>query len=475
MAAPLKKRLKRRMKKAVNEIGKHVPVVREIARRRDSARLAERYARTCAENPVTPGVAIFESYSGRSYACSPRALCEAMRTHESTRGYELIYALARPVVAALNERGGFDVRGLRANDTGDGVDLDALFSAEDLEALAAIRIVVRRSQEYFRDYARASLWVSNNRIPPHLIPREGQTYIQTWHGTPLKRLGFDIETKGWANPMFTKREWHEAYGLEGERFSYLLAASPFAAKALGSTFNLPKIGRTDAVIELGYPRNDYLSTFTAEQAAATRARMGIPEGNRVVLYAPTWREDQYSTSEGWTYEPAVDFERLLSDLGDGYTVLFRAHCLIASSFDFARYGDSVVDASKVTDINQLYAIADVLVTDYSSVFFDYSNLRRPVVFYMYDLDTYANDMHGFYLELDELPGPVVRTQPELTAALKAAENPSAAEVARVRAFAETYAPLDDGHASERVIERCVAPLVYHGSEPVTAPEKEVAE
>jgi len=464
MAKPrLRKRARRAFKKAVTALGKRVPLVRELTRRRNTARLARQYARMCEELPVQPGVAIFESYSGRSYACSPRALCEAMRDGDSTAGYELIYALARPVATALHKRGGFDVRGVWTKKKCLDVDLDTLFSAEDLEELRTIRIVVRGSQDYYRDYARASLWVSNNRVPAHLIPRDGQTYIQTWHGTPLKRLGFDIETKGWANPVFSRREWHQLYGLEGERLTYLLAASPFAARALASTFNLPKLGRTDAVLELGYPRNDYLTNFTAEQAAATRERLGIPAGNRVVLYAPTWREDQFKSGVGWTYKAELDFEKLRSDLGDGYTVLFRAHCLIASAFDFEHFGGFVLDASKVNDINHLYAIADVLVTDYSSVFFDYSNLHRPVIFYMYDLDTYAKDMHGFYLSLDELPGPIVKTQAELTTAIETFETPSEDDLARVRAFAETYAPQDDGHASQRVIERAVVPFVYHGS------------
>ena len=116
----------------------------------------------------------------------------------------------------------------------------------------------------------------------------------------------------------------------------------------------------------------------------------------------------------------------------GYTVLFRAHYLIANAFDFERFGDFVIDVSQVNDINDLYVISDVLVTDYSSVFFDYANLRRPIIFYMYDLDRYANDIRGFYLGLDELPGPIVQTEDELVVRLNDAETPTPEDIARVQ-------------------------------------------
>ena len=137
-------------------------------------------------------------------------------------------------------------------------------------------------------------------------------------------------------------------------------------------------------------------------------------------------------------------------------MLFRAHCLVASRFDFAAYGGFVIDVSRTDDISDLYVISDALVTDYSSVFFDYGNLLRPVVFYMYDLDQYAGEVRGLYLGLDELPGPVVRTTRELIDALKASEHPTAEDMGRRERFRARFSPLDDGHASERVIERMLA-------------------
>lgn len=470
-SVPLRRRAKQLLKTTVTAIGKHVPMVHESARRLITARRAREYRALCASTAVEPGVAIFESYSGRGYSCSPRAISEAMRVNERTAGYELVWVLSRRIAKAFDERGGFDVHGIEPGYIRSEIDLDREFGPETLEILRHVRIVSRGSEEYYRDYARAELWVTNCRIPAHLMPREGQTLIQAWHGTPLKRLGFDIQQGIEANAIYSLSEWQDHYGLEGRRLTYLLAASPFAAKALASAFNLVATGRTSTVLELGYPRNDYLATFTAEQAAAVRRRLGIPDGNRVVLYAPTWRDDQHSSGTGYTYDMEIDFDRLRQQLGEGYTILFRAHYLIANEFDFGRFGEFVIDASQINDINDLYIISDVLVTDYSSVFFDYANLQRPMIFYMYDLDRYANEVRGFYLSLDELPGPIVQTQDELAAAIERARTRSPEDIARLKAFAETYAPLDDGHASERVIERAVAPLVYDG----VAPEAELKE
>ncbi len=183
--------------------------------------------------------------------------------------------------------------------------------------------------------------------------------------------------------------------------------------------------------------------------------MRIPADKKVVLYAPTWRDDQYATSLGYTLDLGVDFEALRAQLGDGYVVLFRAHYLIASQFDFERLGGFVLDVSDVSDVNDLYAASDMLVTDYSSVFFDFANLGKPIVFYMYDLDYYASEMRGFYVDLPDLPGPVVTDQQGLVGALVAADSPDDDLKRRYHRFRERFNPMDDGHASERVLERVI--------------------
>jgi hypothetical protein len=181
--------------------------------------------------------------------------------------------------------------------------------------------------------------------------------------------------------------------------------------------------------------------------------LGDFKGKKVVLYAPTWRDNQHTSGEGYTYKTEVDFDKLREELGDEYVILFRAHYLVANSFDFDRYRGFVEDVSSYSDINELYIAADILVTDYSSVFFDYANLKKPVIFYMYDLEEYANDLRGFYISLDELPGPIVRDEDALIKEVRACDEWKPDQ--KYEQFCERYNPKDDGNASERVLARII--------------------
>ena len=178
------------------------------------------------------------------------------------------------------------------------------------------------------------------------------------------------------------------------------------------------------IIEEGYPRNDRLINTTAEERKEIRKSLGVDD-KKVILYAPTWRDNQHSSGEGYTYKTEVDFDKLKTELGDEYVILFRAHYLVANSFDFKRY----------------------------SVFFDYANLRKPVIFYMYDLEEYANELRGFYISLEELPGPIVRNEGSLVKEVQACEGWNPDE--KYEAFCCKYNPKDDGHASERVLARII--------------------
>lgn len=447
---------RRAFRTVVLATGKRVPFVHAAARTTVAAMRKRAYDRLCRENPVDDTVAIFESFSGRNYSCSPRGLYVRMLEDPRFSQHTLVWAFKSPIAQALAERG-YDVRGLDSvyvHQPYDG-DLDQLFGERALEELRRAVIVAWGSGEYYRMYARASLWVSNARIPAHLFPREGQTFVQTWHGTPLKRLGFDIPQSASSNAIYSFNDLRRQYALEGARFTHLLSPSPFTTEKLSSAFNLIETGRTDTVLELGYPRNDFLATVTGDEVARIRRRLDLPEGKRVVLYAPTWRDDQHSSSTGYTLEMQADFDGLKRDLGEDHVILFRAHYLIANDFDFGRYDGFIRDVSGVSDINDLYVVSDLLVTDYSSVFFDFANLERGIVFYMYDLERYAEDIRGFYLDLDELPGPVVKTETELVAAIRRTAAPDAAAAERLSRFKERFCPLDDGHASERVLDRVV--------------------
>ena len=153
-----------------------------------------------------------------------------------------------------------------------------------------------------------------------------------------------------------------------------------------------------------------------------KEKLEIPEDKKVILYAPTWRENQHLPGEGYQFQLPVDFKRWREVLGGEYVVLFRAHYFISNSFDFEAFQGFVYDVSQMDDINPLYLAADVLITDYSSVFFDYANLRRPILFFMYDYEQYKHEMRDFYFDIHMLPGPVLMNQEEVLKTLKNLPN-----------------------------------------------------
>ena len=139
-------------------------------------------------------------------------------------------------------------------------------------------------------------------------------------------------------------------------------------------------------------------------------------------------------------------------MSDEYIILFRAHWLVAQSFNFDKYKDFIIDVSNYDDINHLYVISDMLITDYSSVFFDYANLKRPIVFYMYDLEEYRDNIRGFYLKLDELPGHIVKKEDELIKEINELFT-NFTYNDEYKKFNEKFNYLDDGNASRRVINK----------------------
>ena len=324
----------------------------------------------------------------------------------ATTGWRLTWAFQEEFARALAARG-LPVRGLASGPGSGGAprDLDKALDPTAFEALERAEIVVHGSREYHESYARSAFWVTNSMLPQHLSPGPGQEYVQTWHGQPLKRLGCDVASGGYA--LIPLEELHRRYRSEGQRLTRLITPSRFTSEKLTSAFGLSERKAADAIVEVGHPRNDLLRTFGPERAESARARLGVPAGKRAVLYAPTWRDDQHDSRSGYTYRTEVDFGLLRQLLGDGYVVLFRAHYFITNSFDFAAYDGFVIDASGADDVNEVCIASDVLVTDYSSLFFDYANLDRPIVFHMYDRERYETEQRGFYLSPDELPGPVV--------------------------------------------------------------------
>lgn len=404
----------------------------KIAKKQDSFRMESRkillesrkksYDEIKEKIKTDERVILFSTFDGRSYGDSPKAIYEYMLSDERFEDYTFIWAFRNPKAFT--------------------------FILDNPNTC----IVTVNTKDYEKACATAKYWVYNYRMSDHIYPKEDQVYIQLWHGTPLKRLGYDINISD--NAMNSKSEIREKYRVDAEKFKYILAPSHFAAEKFISAWNLEEVGKTDTVLELGYPRNDFLTNYTEQDVGNIINDLNLPKDKKFILYAPTWRDNQHQAGVGYTYKTEVDFDRLREALSDEYIILFRAHYLVANSFDFDRYKGFVYDVSKVNDINHLYVISDLLVTDYSSVFFDYGNLKRPEIFYMYDLEAYGSEIRGFYIDLDELPGPIVKTEDELIKAIKNATTDHSFDE-KYEKFNAKFNYLDDGQAAKRVTEAII--------------------
>ncbi|MCQ2491618.1 MAG: CDP-glycerol glycerophosphotransferase family protein [Lachnospiraceae bacterium] len=425
------------IKKSVIKLVKSNKYTRDFAKYLIKKRNEYRYATACKKNDIDENLIIFESFMGRSYADSPRAIYEEMIQDEAFKDMTFVWAFKSPA------------------------------SKADIPELSRAKLVKYRSKEFFTLYSKAKYFVSNSRIDNIIKRREGQEYIQCWHGTPLKRLGYDIETGD--NALHSQEELCAMYKLDAERYTYMLSPSKFTSEKLTSAFNLPDNNPDTIIVEEGYPRNDFLSNFTQEDVKRIKTALGIEDETRkLILYAPTWRDNQYDHKLGYTYKAEVDFDHLRKELEDEFVILFRAHYFVANSFDFEKYEGFIYDVSKYENINDLYAVADHLITDYSSVFFDYSILKRPITFFMYDLEAYANDIRGFYISLEDLPGEIVQTEDELIRELKK----EFVYDERYKKFNDRFTYLDDGKAAKRAVDRIFRGIGTEGLKPVGGKKKE---
>ncbi|WP_344115074.1 CDP-glycerol glycerophosphotransferase family protein [Kribbella alba] len=315
---------------------------------------------------------------------------------------------------------------------------------ESVELPHDVERVVRNTPAYFRRIATARYFLSNDMMPRYPLKTSRTTYVQLWHGTPLKRIGFDVPQAQYAGADVYARRLAK----DVRRWDHLVSPNHFSTEKFRQAFRYD-----GAVLEIGYPRNDVLSGPGAvELRDKTRAELGLGPSVRAVLYTPTWRDDALTA----TAEPnplAADFEQVLGGLPDETVLLFRFHHLVAASSPVPRH-PRVVDVSDHPDIQALYLASDVMITDYSSTMFDFAVTRRPMVFYTYDLADYRDQLRGFYFDLEaEAPGPLVTTTAELTGVLKDAESLRTRYAAAYEAFRERYCHLDDGHASDRLIEK----------------------
>jgi CDP-glycerol glycerophosphotransferase len=304
--------------------------------------------------------------------------------------------------------------------------------------------VKRFSIDFYREVARSKYWVINGRQSVVLSKRKDQVIVSTWHGTPLKKLGLDIGNVHTRDP-FLKHSYVEV----SREWDYLISPNRYTTNILKSAFGYEK-----EIFESGYPRNDILYNAGEDKVSQIRADLKIPADKKIILYAPTWRDDEFIDIGQVKFKLQLELDKLKEALGDEYVILVRTHYFISNNLDLEGVEDFAVDVSKYDDIAELYLISDILITDYSSVFFDFANLKRPILYYTYDLEKYENVLRGFYIDIHEdVPGPLLKTTEEVIDAIENIDSIKAEYHDKYDRFYDEFCSIEDGNASKRIVEK----------------------
>ncbi|MGY1885163.1 CDP-glycerol glycerophosphotransferase family protein [Blastococcus sp. SYSU DS0753] len=305
----------------------------------------------------------------------------------------------------------------------------------------------------------ADLVISNDHIPLDWQKRPGTTYLQTWHGTMLKRIHNDVL---WAP------EGRLAYlDQDIARWDLLLSPNAVTTERLRKAF-----GFTGPIHETGLPRNDLLCSPRREELRTqVRADLGIEPGQTAVLYTPTWRDDLvFEKAASKDFEFAIDLEDFSARLGEDHVLLLRLHNMVMDRLEIVD-GSAVRDVCNHPDIRDLYLAADLMVTDYSSTMFDFAITGRPLLFYTYDLENYRDQLRGFYFDLEDVaPGPLVRDSRELVSAIADVDGIRAEYAERYARFQEMFCHLEDGAAAQRVLDLLLPGAPASGHTTSTTPE-----
>ncbi|MEV0323516.1 CDP-glycerol glycerophosphotransferase family protein [Streptomyces sp. NPDC050658] len=304
--------------------------------------------------------------------------------------------------------------------------------------------VEEHSAAWYEALARCRRIVTAGHLPDFFERRDGQTVVQTWNGAPLKRIGTDL-----TDTLYADHGHLDALPALSRQWDVLVSPNRFSTPHLGRA-----LAYEGEILEAGSPRNDVLFAEDRDKTAErVRRDLGIDPDKRIVLYAPTYRDHLACAPGRFRHEPALDLRAARDVLGDDHVLLVRKHPLTAGRLTGAR-APFVRDVSSYPRTAELLLVSDVLVTDYSSLMFDFAHTGRPMLFHAYDLEHYRDTVRGFYLDFEtSAPGPLLASTAEVVEALRDLDAITARHADAYAAFREAYCDLDDGRAAARVAER----------------------
>ena len=350
----------------------------------------------------------FESFHGQSYSNSPKYVYEEMLK----RGYGDKYTFV------WSYKGNLEIPGNS--------------------------IIVNESEtEYFKYLARAKYWVNNATFPIESKQNKG-VYLQTWHGTPLKRLGFDVKVE---NPKIT---WYHL-NRESRNWNFLISANNYSSKIFRRAFEYD-----NKILEVGYPSNDIFYNKDINFKNSLKEKFNFGD-KKVILYAPTFRDDDVDLKGEYYFNLLLDLNRLYDKFKEEYVILLKTHSVVSKSLEIdEKMNNFVFDFSNYDDIHELFLITDLLITDYSSVFFDFAHSKNPMLFFVPDFEKYNTKIRGLYFDMEKnLPGPIIKNNDQLILAIENIEKIKEEYKDSYELFYKKYCSIGHGDASKKVVDALI--------------------
>ncbi|MEG0733078.1 MAG: CDP-glycerol glycerophosphotransferase family protein [Vagococcus sp.] len=379
-------------------------------------KMVDQYTNFYKSEEVEKKTVLYESRDGKSLTDSPFAIFEYLLETDKDKNYTHIWTITpspelEKVMTLYNDH-------------------------------SNVQFVVRNSEEYLKWLTKAEFLINNSTFQPFVTIKKDQTYINTWHGTPLKTMGYDIP----GNPADAKNVVRNFFMAD-----YLISPNQHTTDMFVKSYRLLD-NYTGQIIEDGYPRIDQTFKKNVDQLLKTLFDFDvkIDLSKEILLYTPTWKGGNLSASKNEVAQIHHEMDMIRKKFGDKYNVLIKVHPFL---YDEAKDYEELVPflIPDIIDTNRLLGVVDLLVTDYSSIFFDYLVTDKPILFYCWDDDLYSNK-RGKYFEYEELPGPVAFNIEELMVKIETLDEQKEIFKNNYEIFKKRFVSYDDGYVTKRLVD-----------------------
>lgn len=412
ITAKCKKLLPKSVKKRLRKIIKYI-IKGERILVGDEGKKLQRYSRL----PIEEKTVLYDAFAGLGVLDSPRALFKAMLKREEFAEFTHVWAINDKVLSRQN--------------------------IEEFQNIPNVKFVLRKSDDYLRYLSVSKYVVSNSSVPQYFARRPEQVYLNTWHGVPTKVMGYERPGQ---RVNATENIVHNYLNA-----THLVAANHFTGERMFKQAYMLDGVYEGTLIDEPLPRTDALYNTEREYVKRKLADAGIVTDKKIIVYAPTWKGALYNdlVYDLTELKDAVKTIRCRIN-NDEYDVFLRVHYFLYRSILMDKEMKKLCIPFTV-DTNELLSVVDILISDYSSIFFDFLGTRRPILFYVPDLKEYTEN-RGLYIPLEQLPGPVSENLEDIAFYINDIERVNKVYQEKYDAMYDWCSSCEDGHAADRVLD-----------------------